>query len=61
MFIDLDRLSEIKDYQLDSGAEFSHKMLLQACILSGCDYHPGIAGIGYKKSLQMVKSHQGNI
>lgn len=30
-------------------------MLLQACILSGCDYHEGVSGIGFKKAVQYIK------
>jgi exonuclease 1 len=33
-------------------------MLLQACIISGCDYHAGVPGIGYKKAVQLIKSHR---
>lgn len=36
-------------------------MLLQACIISGCDYHSGVTGVGYKKALKLVKCHMGNI
>lgn len=37
-------------------------MFLQACILSGCDYHSeGIAGVGFKTALQLVKVHKGDI
>lgn len=36
-------------------------MFLQACIISGCDYHPGVQGIGFKSALQLVKNQEGNL
>ena len=35
--------------------EFSHEMLLTACILSGCDYLESIKGIGFKKAIKLVE------
>lgn len=33
-------------------------MLLQACIISGCDYHSGVSGIGFKTAIQYIKGHR---
>ena len=39
----------------------NQQLLLQACILSGCDYLEGIKGIGFKKALKLVKEHNGDM
>lgn len=45
--INLSEIEKCPDYQ----PTFTQEMLVQACILSGCDYHEGINGIGYKKAV----------
>lgn len=36
-------------------------MLLQVCILSGCDYVQSIKGMGFKTALRLVKECKGNV
>lgn len=60
--IDLAELKNCSEYQMRSkGDEFTMEMLLQACILSGCDYDSGLSGVGYKTALQKVKEYKGDI
>jgi len=59
--IDLSNLCDCPDYHITK-SHFTKEMLLQACIISGCDYHSeGIPGVGYKTALQLVKQHKGDI
>lgn len=59
--IDLADLNNCPEYKIQ-GRLFTKEMLLQACIMSGCDYHSeGIPGVGYKTALQLVKVHKGDI
>ena len=61
--IDLSNLSQCGDtFKIPRSTEvISQRLLLQACILSGCDYCEGIKGIGFKKALKIVKEHRGDI
>lgn len=59
--IDLKNINDCDDYKMQGTKKFDKEMLLQACIISGCDYHGGLPGIGYKTALQLVKSHRGDV
>ena len=60
--IDMTNIDHCCEYIVTGGQQkFTQEMLLQACILSGCDYHQGVAGVGYKTALQIVKQHHGNM
>ena len=50
--IKLDNIKKVKSKP--SFKDFSHEMLLTACILSGCDYLDSIKGIGFKKAIKLV-------
>ncbi|KAG2434397.1 hypothetical protein HYH02_012409 [Chlamydomonas schloesseri] len=39
-------------------AGFDHDMLLQMCILAGCDFLPNISGVGIKKAHGLIKKHR---
>ncbi|GIL85034.1 hypothetical protein Vretifemale_13660, partial [Volvox reticuliferus] len=39
-------------------AGFDHDMLLQMCILAGCDFLPNLAGVGIKKAHAMIRKHR---
>lgn len=58
--IDLNNLNNCLEYHIPN-KRFTKEMLLQACILSGCDYHSGVPGVGFKTALSLVKSHKGDI
>ena len=58
--IDLANLNTCPDFMMQ-GKEFTKEMLLQACIVSGCDYHQGVPGVGFKTALQYVKKHRGDV
>ena len=49
--IDLKNISQCDDFKMNAKTQFTKEMLLQACILSGCDYHVGVSGIGFKTAL----------
>lgn len=50
--IDMQNLKKVKGKP--NFKDFSHEMLLTACILSGCDYLDSIKGIGFKKAVKLV-------
>ena len=56
--INLDKLKECPEYVIAGGNQLTQEMFLHACIISGCDYHSGIPGIGYKTALQILKHHK---
>ena len=58
--IDMNNLENCPDYQMSQGT-FTKEMFLQACIISGCDYHSGIPGVGFKTALVHVKSNKGDL
>jgi len=60
-----DQYRDVKIELIDSGTFLSElgitrEQLVDACILMGTDFNPGIAGIGPKKGLKLIKTH-GNI
>lgn len=55
--IDLENLKKVKSKP--SFKDWTHEMLLVACILSGCDYLDSIKGIGFKSAVKLV-SDAGN-
>lgn len=55
------RLSDIPENRDPSFAGFTPQMVMEMCILSGCDYLPSLPGVGLKKAhgfIQRFKSLQ---
>ena len=59
--INLANLGKCAEYTLSNGQQFTQEMLLHLCILSGCDYHPGVPNVGCKRALQLFRDYDGDI
>lgn len=48
-------------FSMDLFSNFNDKMLLEACVLSGCDYLDSPRGLGIKKAIKLISEYKNSV